>query len=149
MLESTNQAKQELLDNFTSSQKESFNLTQRIKSLEEDLEGVKAERDAHQEKNAAQKAVDDLKQQIAKLAELDNEKNEKTAKDDRLKALEQELNGVKAERDARNQEKNAAQKAVDDLSNKSPQNWLSWITRKMKDCKRRPSQGSRTRAKWR
>ena len=29
-----------------------------------------------------------------------------------LKALEQELNGVKAERDARNQEKNAAQKAV-------------------------------------
>ena len=56
------------------------------------------------EKNAAQKAVDDLKQQVsAKLAELDNEKNEKTAKDDRLKALEQELNGVKAERDARNQ----------------------------------------------
>ena len=57
-------------------------------------------------KNAAQKAVDDLKQQVsAKLAELDNEKNENTAKDDRLKALEQELNGVKAERDARIQKK--------------------------------------------
>ena len=37
-------------------------------------------------------------------------KAEKTAKDDCLKALEQELNGVKVERDARNQEKNAAQK---------------------------------------
>ena len=66
------------------------------------------------------------------MTELTNEKNEKTAKDDRLKALEQELNGVKAERDARNQEKNAAQKAVDDLKQQVSQNWLSWITRKMK-----------------
>ena len=41
-------------------------------------------------KECGTKSSDDLKQQVsAKLAELDNEKNEKTAKDDRLKALEQ------------------------------------------------------------
>ena len=72
-----------------------------------------------------------------------------TAKDDRLKALEQELNGVMAERDARNQEKNAAQKAVDDLKQQVSAKLAELDNEKMKRLQKMMSQGSRTRAKWR
>ena len=81
-----------------------------IKSISDELISVTAE------KRHAQKAVEELKQQVsAKAAELEIERNERAAGAERVKALEAELDGVKAERDARAQEKEEAQKAVEEL----------------------------------
>ena len=83
--------------------------------LKGELDGVKAERDARaQEKEEAQKAVEELKQQVsAKAAELEIERNERAAGAERVKALEGELAGVKAERDAQEKDKEATREDAD------------------------------------
>ena len=69
------------------------------------------------EKGEAQKAVEELKQQVlAKAAELEKERKEKVAGVERVKALERELASVvTGERDARAKEKVETQKQFEKL----------------------------------
>ena len=79
------------------------------------MQKVASERDARaKEKVEAQKAVEELKQQVsAKAAELETERKEKAAGAERVKALEGELAGVKGERDAQAKEKEEAREEAE------------------------------------
>jgi len=89
-----------------------------VKALEGELAGVKGERDTQaQEKGEAQKAVEDLKQQVsAKAAELEQERKERAAGAEFVKALEVELAQAQAERDERTKENRQVQHQVAELT---------------------------------
>ena len=75
---------------------------ERGKALEGELSGVKAERNAHaKEIEETLNQLQEIKQQVSeKGAQLEEERNKRAAEAERGKALEGELSGVKAERDA-------------------------------------------------
>ena len=99
-----------------------------MKALKVELGAVRGERDAQaKEKGEAQKAVEDLSQQLsARGAELEKERKEGAAGAERVKALKGELGVVRGDRDAQAKEKGEAQKAVEDLSQQLSARVLSW-----------------------
>ena len=86
-----------------------------MKALEAEMAVVKGERNARaKEKAEAEKAVEELKQQVStRTAALEAERKERSAAEDLVKALKGELSGVKVECDAQARGKEEARKEVE------------------------------------
>lgn len=71
----------------------------RLQLEEKDSESIKASQDRCMENGESQKTIEDLRQQVtARSAELEKERKKSAEGAERMKALERELSGIKADR---------------------------------------------------